>query len=78
MNMNTVTIKGRLHEYIEKADDKHLEAIYVLLEKEIEPANEYDAATLEMLYRRRDNDLQGLSKSYTMEDAIESVRNAKK
>jgi len=78
MAMNTSVIKGRLHEYIEQADNKHLEAIYVLLEKEIAPPHQYDAATLEMFYQRVDNDLKGLSKSYTVEEAIASVRNTKR
>jgi len=75
--MNAVAIKGRLHEYIEQADDKHLAAIYVLLEKEIGPSYQYDAATLEMLYERVESDLKGLSKSYTAEEALASVRNTK-
>ena len=75
--MNPVSIKSRLHEYIEQADNKHLAAIYVLLEKEIEPSYQYDAATLEMLYQRVDSDLKGLSISYTVEEALASVRNTK-
>lgn len=73
--MNTETIKERLHEYIEQADNEHLAAIYVLVEKEISPSNEYDAATLEMLYQRVDNDLKGISPSYSVEEALAFVRN---
>jgi len=76
--MNTTIIKDRLHEYIEKADNKHLEAIYTLLEKELEPAFQYDTDTLEMLYQRREKHLKGESKSHTAAEAIASVRNTKK
>ncbi len=34
--VNTIMLKERLHEYIEHADEKHLEAIYILLEQEID------------------------------------------
>ncbi len=75
--MDTVAIKGQLHEYIEHADSKHLAAIYVLLEKEIAPSYKYDVATLEMLYQRVDSDLKGLSASYTVEEALATIRNTK-
>jgi hypothetical protein len=76
--MDAVAIKERLHQYIERADSKHLEAIYVLVEKELEPSYEYTAATLEMLYQRRDSHLNGQSLSYTLEDVMKSVRNTNK
>jgi hypothetical protein len=72
--MDTVMIKGRLHEYIERADDKHLEAIYILLEKEITTSHQYDQASLDMLYSRRDNHIEGKSKSYTVNEAFDSIR----
>ncbi len=75
--MDTTTIKTRLHEYIEQADDKHLEAIYVLLEKEIAPSYQYNNDTLEMLYQRREKHLKGITNSYTAEDAIAFVRSKK-
>ncbi len=76
--MNTETIKGRLHEYIEHADSKHLEAIYLLLEKDLPLSVQYDKATLDSLYQRRDNHLKGLSVSYTEEEAFQYIRDHKK
>lgn len=75
--MTIAALKERLHEYIEQADDKHLEAIYVLIEKEI-PSNQYDATTLDELHQRRNNYVKGISKSYTVDEAISSIRNAGK
>lgn len=76
-NMDTATLKGRLHAYIDQADNKHLEAIYLLLEKELEPTYQYDAATLELLYKRRENHLNEQSVSYSVEQAIDSIRKAR-
>jgi len=76
--MDAVALKGRLHEYIDRADNKHLEAMYVLLEKDMEPAHKYDDATLEMFYQRRENHLNGKSKSYTAEEVFDFIRNTKK
>ena len=47
--MEAAAIRGKLHEYIDQADTKHLEALYLLLEKELDPNYKYDAATLDML-----------------------------
>ncbi len=76
--MNTATIRSRIHEYVDRADNKHIEAMYILLKKEIEPSNQYDDETLEMLYQRIDNDKKGLSKSYSVEETLEYVRTAYK
>lgn len=72
--MDTATMKLRLHNYLEQADDKHLEAIYTILEKDLEAIAQYDEATLSILYQRRDNHLQGISKSYSVDQAISFVR----
>lgn len=76
--MDAGTLRDRLHEYINQADTKHLEAMYVLLEKELEPSYKYDAATLEMLYKRRESHLNEQSISYSVEEAINLVKNANK
>lgn len=76
--MNTAAIREQLHEYIDHADDRHLEAIYVLLERDINAANEYDPATLAMFYQRRENHIKGTSKSYTPEESLKLIREAKK
>lgn len=72
--MDTATMKQRLHNYLELADEKHLEAIYTILEKDLEAIAQYDEATLNLLYQRRDNHLQGKSKSYSFDEAISFVR----
>jgi hypothetical protein len=75
--MNTASIRSRLHEYIERADDRHLEAIYVLLEGAGESVT-YDQATLEMFHQRREAHLAGESKSYTAEESLQLIRSGKR
>ena len=75
--MDATTIKGRLHEYIETADTEHLAAIYVLVQKELDAPNRYDADTIKMLYDRLEDDLKGNSRSYTVEEAFALVRQSK-
>ena len=73
-NLNTATQRTQLHEYIERADQEHIAAMYVLLEKELQPIQRYDKATLDMLYRRVEKDQQGNSRSYTVQEAMDAVR----
>lgn len=74
MEMDTGVMKERLHEYIETADNVHLAAMYLLLEKELQQAD-YDQETLKKLYERVEADLVGRSKSYTADEAFSLVRN---
>lgn len=71
--MNTSEIREQLHKYINKADDKHLEAIYILLEHEINAGQEYDDATITMLHERREYYLKGEKKTYTPEESLELI-----
>jgi hypothetical protein len=75
--MDTAVIRGRLHEYIDRADSQHIAAMYVLLGKEIEPSHSYDNATLEMLYERVEKDLKGGIASYTAEETFDYIRSNK-
>lgn len=76
--MDTASMRNRLHEYIEQADAKHLEAIYTLLEKDIDPSLQYDAATLDMLYKRRQAHLEGNSQTFSAEETIDYIKKHKK
>lgn len=75
--MNTAMIKQQLHEYIEQADNAHLNAIYLLLKVEMSKSHSYDTETLAKLYKRVEADLTGNSKSYTEAEAVAIVRNKK-
>lgn len=74
--MSVTGLKEQLHDYIDRSDDKHLQAIYLLLEKETNSYS-YDIAELEMLYGRHERHLKGISKSFN-EEEFRSVRENKK
>lgn len=75
--MSVRDVKKQLHDYIDQANDKHLQAIYLLLGKEINSYS-YNIAELEMLYGRHERHLKGISKSFNEEDEFRSVRENKK
>lgn len=72
--MDTATMKQRLHHYLEVVDEKHLEAIYTLLERDLNLLSQYDDGTLNMLYQRREYHLEGKSQSYSVEETLNLVR----
>jgi hypothetical protein len=75
--MNTPsTIRERLHQYIEVADEQKLQAIYTLLEDEINWS--YTSEEIEMFHQRRENHLKGTSKSFTPDESLEAIRLQKK
>jgi hypothetical protein len=70
------TIRERLHQYIEVADEQKLQAIYTLLEDEINWS--YASEEIEMFHQRRENHLKGTSKSFTPDESLEAIRLQKK
>jgi hypothetical protein len=74
---SNIGIKERLHEYIESADEAHIAAMYLLLEKDMSQPYKYDDETLSMLYKRIDDDLAGNSRSYTPDEFFATIRSAK-
>ncbi len=67
------TVKHKLHDYIDHADQSKVMAIYTLVSSEIETPV-YDEATLNMLEATRNNMLSGKEKTYTLEQTIENIR----
>ncbi len=74
--MELELLRERLHEYINVADEKHLNAIYVLVKDKIPEtgSEKYHEATLDKFYRIRENHLNGTSKSYTAEVSMKLIR----
>lgn len=70
------SLRDKLHQYIDVADEQKLQAIYVLLEDEIDWI--YRSEEIDMLHQRRENHLKGESKSYSVEESLKAVRQQKK
>jgi hypothetical protein len=71
-------IKEKLHHYIDIADEKKLQAIYTILEDEIEGEYFYTPDEIKMFYDRRQNHLNGDSKSYSVNEAHRLIRQNRK
>lgn len=76
--MSPSTIKEKLHHYIDVADEKKLQAIYTILEDEIEGEYLYTQNEIEMFYDRRQKHLNSESKTYSVDEAHQLIRQNKK
>ena len=76
--MESELLRNKLHEYIDRADERKLSAIYVLIEDELEDKFTYSNETISMLHERRVNHVNGISKSYAAEESMEIIRRQKK
>lgn len=72
--MENAAIRQRLHDYIDSVDENKLQAMYVILQTDIEHTHSYSDVTMAMLHQRRDNHLNGGSKSYTVAQTLAFAR----
>lgn len=72
--MQVSHLKEKLHQIIEKADDKKLEAIYTLLQAEENTESRYTVNELEAIYERRDNFLRGKEPVLSTEEFVRYVK----
>ena len=75
--METSAIRNKLHEYIDTADERKLQAIYTILEDEIEDAYIFNEEEIALFNERRNKHLSGESKSYTIEESLQMIREKK-
>lgn len=71
-----LSLRDKLHQYIDIADEQKLQAIYTLLEDEINWS--YTKEDIELFHQRRQNHLNGTSQSYTAEESLNAARQQKK
>ena len=69
-------LRDKLHQYIDVADEQKLQAIYVLLEDEID--YKYSPEEIDVFRKRKEKHQGGESKSYTPEESLKAVRKQKK
>lgn len=72
--MKPTQIREKLHQYINKVDEKKLEAIYTIFEGDMEGSYTYSKEEIEMFYQRRKNYLNGKGKDYSVEESVSKVR----
>jgi hypothetical protein len=70
--MNTLTIRKKLHQYIEVAQEKKVKAIFAMVEDEIEETGNHwnDERFVAELQRREISYLEGKAKTYTLEQTL--------
>lgn len=81
--MTTTTIREKLVDYLQFAEEKKLKAIYTMVEDEINTAaNDWDDDFMKVLERRSKSFINGTAKTYSWEEtkqaAINKVKSKKK
>lgn len=77
--MKTVSIKEKLHQYIETADEKKLKAIYTMIEEDIVPYERWsDKEFVEELERREKDYKSGAAKMYSLDESVKKAKQAVK
>ena len=71
--MMITEIRQQLHEYIDSADDKNVEALYTILIPGMQQTK-VSADELKQFYDRRDKHLSGKVEAYSLDDAHAIVR----
>jgi len=72
--MNTTGIRKKLHDFIDTIGDKKAEAIYTLLEDEMDT----DAQRKKLIQSEREKYLNGDGKSYSWDEVKEMALNKEK
>ncbi len=75
--MAGVQLKEVLHEYIDNADEKKLEAIYNVLKESITSDYQYKPDEIALINKRRDNYKNGDEQTLTAEEFVNYVRQNK-
>ena len=75
--MEAIQIRETLHEYIDTADEKKLEAIYIILQDSINTEFKYNEDELAAIYARRNNYKSGNEQTLVAEDFVAYVRQNK-
>ncbi len=73
--MTLAVVKERLHDYIEQADEKKVQAIYTLIEKEIDENNPvYNKETISYFEQLREKFIDSKHPGFTIEESMENIK----
>lgn len=73
--MIQASVKEKLHEYIEHADEKKIQAIYTLVENEIDDRSSlYDDAAINSFRATSADYFSGKATGYGMQESLDHIR----
>jgi len=72
--MTNAAIRQQLHQYIDLTDDKKIEALYTILQNDIDPQITYDERELNILHERAEKYLKGECKTFTVSESHNMIR----
>ena len=72
--MTLISVKEKLHDYIDHADDKKIKSLYTMLQSDIEQDFELTDSDMKELDSRWEDYLSGKTKSYTLEEAMDKLK----
>jgi hypothetical protein len=76
--MENAAIRQKLHDYIDSVDESKLQAMYIILQTDMEQEYSYSDEVIAELHQRRDNHVKGVSASYTVAETLDFVRGQRK
>ena len=76
--MANAPIRQQLHQYIDVTDDKKIDALYTLLQNDMEPKYAHTSGELDMLHERAEKYLKGETKTYTVQESHDKIRQQRK
>ena len=76
--MTNAAIRQQLHQYIDTSDDKKIEALYILLQDNIETQYKFSDDDLSELHERAEQYLKGDVQTYSVDESHEMIRKQRK
>jgi hypothetical protein len=76
--MSSSAIRQQLHQFIDTTDDKKIEALYTILQNDLDKKYDYGIEELNMLHERAEQYLKGGTKTYSVEESHKKIRGQRK
>ncbi|HKR06806.1 MAG TPA: hypothetical protein VJY62_19375 [Bacteroidia bacterium] len=72
--MTSIQLRQKLHQFIDRAEERKLKAIYTMVENDIEQPSLLTGEQKKELDKRLEDYMQGKGKNYSMKNAISRIR----